>query len=281
MSGLTFGIKASQQHASIDHLRAIWRLTDDAGYDSCWAFDHFVPMGRTRAGDIFEAWTILAAMAEATRRIRIGTLVSGNIYRHPAMLAKMAVTVDHLSAGRLCVGLGAGGDEYADTMLGLPAYPPRERIARLGESCAVLKRLWSEDEVTFTGQFYQLRGALADPKPVQRPYPPLWIGSSGERYGLRVVAEHADVWVNASLNPDDVTELVRLSGVLDRHCADIGRDPATIRRAVQFRMPADDASTRRAVDIYVRAGFQDILFMPYDGDLARIEATAALLPALR
>jgi alkanesulfonate monooxygenase SsuD/methylene tetrahydromethanopterin reductase-like flavin-dependent oxidoreductase (luciferase family) len=281
MPHLTFGLKASQQHSTIDHLRQVWAIADEGGFDSCWAFDHFLPMGRARAGDIFEAWTILAAMAQATRQLRIGTLVTGNIYRHPGVLAKMAVTVDHLSAGRLTMGLGAGGDGDADTMLGLPAYPARERIERLGEACEVLKLLWTEPVTSFAGKYYHLQQALADPKPVQRPHPPLWIGSSGERYGLRVVAQHADVWVNASLNPDDLTELTRLAGVLDRHCQDIGRDPATIRRAVQFRLPAGADETMRAAERYVDAGFTDILFMPYDGGLPRIAALAALLPKLR
>jgi F420-dependent oxidoreductase-like protein len=278
---LTFGIKASQQRATIDEIRQLWTVADAGGFDSCWAFDHFAAMGRDRSGDIFEAWTILAAMAEATRRIRIGTVVTGNIYRHPGILAKMAATVDHLSGGRLTMGIGAGGDDYADTMLGLPAYPARERIERLAEACQVLERLWTEESVTFAGTYYRLQQAHSEPKPVQRPRPPLWIGSSGERYGLRVVAQYADTWVNASLNPADLTELTRLSRILDRHCADIGRDPATIRRAVQFPLPADADETMAAAEGYVRAGFSDILFMPYYGGARRIEELATLLPKLR
>lgn len=279
--GLTFGLKASQQGASIDVLRELWAIVDDGGFDSCWAFDHFLSMGGDRTGDIFEAWTILAAMAQATRRVRIGTLVTGNGYRHPGVLAKMAVTVDHLSGGRLDVGLGAGGDDAADGMLGLPAYPARVRIERLAEACQVLVRLWTEQTVTFTGRYYQLEAARSDPKPVQRPRPPLWLGSSGERYGLRVVAEHADVWANASFNPEDITELTRLSAVLDRHLADVGRDPATIRRAVQFRLPAGADETMQAVERYVQAGFTDILFMPFTGGARRVEELAGLLPKLR
>ncbi|HVQ95082.1 MAG TPA: TIGR03560 family F420-dependent LLM class oxidoreductase [Mycobacteriales bacterium] len=281
MPHLTFGLKASQQHQSIAELRQVWTIADESGFDSCWAFDHLVPMGRARSGDIFEAWTVLAAMAQATRRVRLGTLVTGNIYRHPGLLAKMAVTVDQLSAGRLTMGLGAGGDEYADTMYGLPAQPARQRIERLAEACQVLKLLWTGQTTTFSGTYYQLHEALADPKPVQRPHPPLWIGSSGERYGLRVVAQHADVWLNASLNPDDLTELTRLAQILDRHCHDIGRDPDSIRRAVQFRLPADADATMRAAERYVDAGFADIIFMPLDGGLPRIAAVAALLPRLR
>ena len=275
----TFGLKVSQQRMSIDGLRQIWAIADD-GFDTCWAFDHLIPMGRDRQGDIFEAWTTLAAMAQATSRVRIGTLVTGNLYRHPGLLAKMAATVDHLSAGRLIMGLGAGGDDYADSMFGLPALPARERIERLAEACQVLKLLWSHDVVSFAGRHYQLDQARSDPKPVQRPAPPLWIGSSGQRYGLRVVAEHADGWVSASLSSEP-DELVALSRVLDRHCQEIGRDPASIRRAVQFRLPPDAEQTLRAAESYLRAGFQDLVFMPYEGGSARIEALATLLPRLR
>ncbi|HEY3683730.1 MAG TPA: LLM class flavin-dependent oxidoreductase [Streptosporangiaceae bacterium] len=276
----TFGIKASQQNQDMAALLRLWTTADDAGFDSCWAFDHLAAMGRDRTGDIFEAWTLLAAVARETRRVRIGTLVTGAHYRHPVLLAKMAVTVDHLSGGRLTMGIGAGGDPYADTMAGLALPPARDRIARLREACDVLKLLWTEDEATYKGAHYRLDHAVANPKPVQRPRPPLWIGSSGERYGLRVVAEHADVWLNASMRPDDVDELVRLSAVLDAHCAEIGRDPAEIGRAVQFRAPSGADATLRAVERYLAAGFRDLVFMPYDGAQG-VEELAALLPRLR
>jgi F420-dependent oxidoreductase-like protein len=277
---LTFGVKTSQQHSDVDTLRRIWRSVDEAGWDSLWLFDHFVPMGATRAGDIFEAWTLLAAMAEVTRHVRIGHLVTGNVYRHPGVLAKMAVTVDHLSAGRLIMGIGAGGDDYADAMLGLPARPASERIERLDEACQVLKLLWTAQTATFDGKHYQLAQALADPKPIQRPHPPVWIGSSGERYGLRVVAKHADAWMNAAMRPE-VAELARLAQVLERHCEDIGRDPAGIRRAIQLPLPADADETMQLAETFVRAGFSDIVFVPFQGGLPRVEAAGALLPKLR
>jgi alkanesulfonate monooxygenase SsuD/methylene tetrahydromethanopterin reductase-like flavin-dependent oxidoreductase (luciferase family) len=237
------------------------------------------PMGRDRTGDIFEAWTILAAMAERTHRVRLGTLVTGNGYRHPGLLAKMAAAVDHVSGGRLDVGLGAGGDPGADDMLALPERPARERVERLDEAARVLRLLWSEPAATFDGAFYQLRDAVSDPKPVQRPMP-LWLASNGERRGLRVVAEHADVWLTATFATEP-GDLVRLSGVLDRHCAAAGRDPRAVRRAVQFPVPPEPGEVVRAVEAFARAGFTDLILMPWGGDRAALDRVAAMLPELR
>lgn len=288
----TFGIKPPQQFTDIVTLRQAWRLAEDAGFDGCWVFDHFAPMGPVREGEVFEAWTLLAAMAEATRRVRIGSLVTGNVYRHPGVLAKMAVTVDHLSGGRLDLGFGAGGDDVADAMLGLPERRARERIDRLDEACQVLRSLWSQPRVTFDGDHYRLAGAIAEPKPVQRPGPPLWMGSSGERYGLRVVAQHADVWVSAMMlrsaaedpDGDDLTELMRLGGVLDAHCDTVGRDPSAIRRAVQFRLPADPDDAVRTTSRYLDAGFTDLILMVFEvgpAVVGSVERAAELLPRLR
>ncbi|MGW4488781.1 LLM class flavin-dependent oxidoreductase [Amycolatopsis sp. NPDC004368] len=280
---VTFGLKPAQQFTTITTLREIWAIADDARFDGLWTFDHFAPMGPVRTGEVFEAWTLMAAMAQATRHVRIGCLVSGNTNRHPAVLAKMAATVDHLSGGRLDVGLDAGGDELADTMLGLPTPPARERVARLAEACEVLGLLWTRPVADFRGTHFALTAATSDPKPVQAPRPPLWLGSNGERHGLRVVAEHADVWVNASLPGTPVDELRRLSGVLDRHCAEIGRDPATVRRAVQFRLGATPEETLREARTHLEAGFTDlVLMLPSAGDtVGRAKEAAALLPRLR
>jgi alkanesulfonate monooxygenase SsuD/methylene tetrahydromethanopterin reductase-like flavin-dependent oxidoreductase (luciferase family) len=278
MTALTFGWKASQQHSGITAYRKLWELVDQSDFDTCWVFDHFLPMGRERSGDIFEAWTMLAAMAQLTHRVRLGTLVTGNGYRHPGVLAKMAATVDHLSGGRLDVGLGAGGDP-ADEMLGLPVPAARERVDRLDEAAQVLRLLWTQPESSFEGRYYRLTAALSDPKPLQAPLP-LWIASNGERRGLRIVAERADAWLTATFDsaPGD---LVRLSSVLDRHCAEAGREPATLRRVVQFPLPDNDDATLRAVEAFAAAGFTDFVFMPRGGAIDRLEATDALLPKLR
>src|SRR5689334_12862856 len=222
-----FGLKHSPQDTTIDELRDVWRVADDAGFDHVWNFDHLAAIAGDPARDVFEGWTLLGAMAEATSRTRIGCMVTGNTYRHPALLAKMAVTVDHLSGGRLELGIGAAWAEIEHDMLGLEFGTVGRRIAWLDEACDVLKALFQEDRASYEGRRYTLTEAIANPKPVQRPYPPIWIGGSGERKTLRVVARHADVWNLGGAEPD---EGARLSGVLDRHCEDVGRDPAAIRR---------------------------------------------------
>ena len=279
MERLTIGWKASPQHFAIDDYRELWRLVDDLGFDSCWVFDHLRPMGRDRTGDIFEAWTILAAMAQLTHRVRLGTLVSGNLYRHPALLAKMAATVDHVAGGRLDVGLGAGGDPGVDPAIGLPEVSARERVERLSESAQILRLLWDEPAADFDGRHFRLTGVPSDPKPVQRPLP-LWLASNGERIGMRVVAEHATGWLTATFAAEP-GDLARLLGVLDRHCESAGRDPATLRRGVQFALPETRDAILRAAEAFARAGFTDLILMPRGGGLSRVAEVGALLPELR
>jgi F420-dependent oxidoreductase-like protein len=284
MPGLTYGLKPALQLNDMQTLRRTWAIADGGGFDGLWVIDHFAALGPDRSGDVFEAWTTLAAMAEATTRVRVGTMVTGNSHRHPGMLAKMAVTVDHLSGGRLDMGIGAGGDELVHGMFGMPLGAVRERIEALDEACQILQLLWSEPAAAFAGRHYRLTEAVANPKPVQRPRPPLWVAGSGERYSLGVVARQADVWINANLPGTPPEELARLSGVLDRHCERIGRDPSTIRRAVQLRLPGDPDETLRLVEAHVRAGFTDVVLMLWergDAAVAAAEGAAELLPKLR
>src|SRR5207248_11552881 len=154
-----------------------------------------------------------------------------------------------------------------------------KRMARLDAACRMIKLLWTQERSDFEGDHYRIRGAIANPKPVQRPHPPIWIGGSGERKTLRVVAEHADVWNAAG---GDAAEVARLSGVLDRHCADVGRDPAEIRRSVQIRFEGDAESTLRSVQAYVNAGVHDVILMLMGGNAQEhAEVAAGLLPRLR
>jgi F420-dependent oxidoreductase-like protein len=271
------GLKLAPQFTTVDELRAVWRIADEAGFDHCWNFDHFASIRADTTGDILEAWTLLGAMAEATERVRIGCMVTGNTYRHPGVLAKMAVTVDHLSGGRLEFGLGAAWAEVEHTMLGLEFGSVGQRIARLEEACRVVKLLWAEERASFAGSHYRLEDAIANPKSVQHPHPPIWIGGTGERKTLRVVAEHADVWNCFEVEPD---EAARLSGVLDRHCADVGRDPGEIRRSLQL---ADGPDLLERAAGYVERGFTELIVYLGGGDAeANGERVAAdVLPRLR
>jgi F420-dependent oxidoreductase-like protein len=257
---LRLGLKLSQQLCTLEQQRAVWRLADDAAFDHLWIFDHFNPIGGAPLeGDIWEGWTLLAAMAEATSRVRIGNMVTGNLYRHPGVLAKIATTVDHLSGGRLEFGLGAGWAEVEHTMLGLDFPRVGERIRRFGEACVVIKKLWTEEAADFEGRYYRLQGAIANPKPAQRPHPPFWIGGGGEQKTLRIVAEHADVW-NFAGGPLEMA--LHKVEVLERHCADVGRDPAEIRLSTQLRMMDGDLDGLLGrVEQFGEAGFTEIVLI--------------------
>ena len=251
------GLELSPQRCTIDELRAVWRIADEAGFDHVWGFDHLAAIDGDFRDPVFEGWTLLAAMAEVTSRARIGLMVTGNTYRHPGLLAKMAVTVDHLSGGRLEFGLGAAWAEDEHTMLGLPFPGTGERIHRMGEALDLIKRLWTQDASDLDGRFYTLRGAVSEPKPVQLPHPPIWVGGSGEKVTLRYVAEHADVW---NAGGTDVATARRKSAVLDEHCAAVGRDPAAIRRSAAPQLDRDDpARTVEEIGEYVGAGFTEIV----------------------
>ena len=277
MANLRFGIKLSQD-ATIDEYKAVWRIADEARFDHCWNMDHFASLGGDDTKDIFEAWTALAGMAALTSHVRIGCSVTGNTYRHPAELAKMAVTVDHLSGGRLEFGIGAAWAENEHTMLGLPFGTARDRADWLEEALPIIRSLWTEPRTTFTGKQYLLTEAVAEPKPVQTPHPPIWIGGVGRRRTLRMAAEHAAVWNAPGGSPAEVAEL---SAVLDGHCADIGRDPAEIRRSVQIRVPADAAALVDQVAGFVGVGVTEIILIVAAEPVAQAERVADLLPELR
>jgi F420-dependent oxidoreductase-like protein len=279
MDSLRIGLKLSQQNTDPAELRAVWKLADEADFDHLWIFDHFASIVDDPTLDVLEGWVLLGAMAEATQRVRIGCMVTGNTYRHPAVLAKMAVTVDHLSAGRLELGIGAAWAELEHQMLGLEFGTPGRRVAWLDEACHAIKLLFSEERTSFEGEHYRLRDAIANPKPMQRPHPPFWIGGRGERKTLRVIARHADVWNAPGGEP---AEVARLAGVLDAHCAEIGRDPAEIRRSVQIRYAGDDDALLRSASEFAERNVRDLIVVVSPGQArAHAEAVAALVPRVR
>jgi F420-dependent oxidoreductase-like protein len=251
------GLKLIPEFVGIAQSREIWRIADEAGFAHCWAYDHLLPVKGERSGPTFDGWSLMGAMAEATRHVRVGVLVTGNTYRHPGLLAKMAATIDHLSGGRLEFALGAGWAKYEHQMFDLEYGTTGNRLARLNEAVQIVKLLWTEDISNFNGQHYTITDAVAYPKPVQEPHPPIWIGGRGERKTLRIVARHADVWNVSGL---DVDEDIRLSRVLDAYCFELGREPRSLRRTVQLHYAGDTEAVLRESEQYLAAGFDEIIF---------------------
>ncbi len=260
---LRIGIKLSQD-APIETSRAIWRTAEDGGFDHCWAMDHLAsigPIGDERP--IFDGWELLAGMAVATERVRMGLLVTGVTYRNPALLAKIATTVDHLSRGRLEFGIGAAWAANEHEMYEIRGLD--HRVGLLSEGLQVVKMLWTQDRTDFDGRYYKLRNAVAEPKPVQKPYPPIWIGAGGPST-LRLTARHADVW-NA-VGGGTVESAAEASRRLDEECAAIGRDPAEIRRSVQLAAGNDPPELANRLAHFYESGFTELVVMLSGGSMA-------------
>ncbi|MFF9208562.1 MULTISPECIES: LLM class flavin-dependent oxidoreductase [unclassified Streptomyces] len=288
MNPVRFGLKTTPMHVSYEDIRRVWLEADAVPeIEDAWLWDHLLPVAGPADGQIHEGWTLLSALAAQTRRLRLGLLVTSNRIRPPALLGKMASTLDVISGGRLVLGIGVGGThqppgaggiagpnpalaEYA--AYGLDLVPPAEGIARLAETAEILKLMWTEDVFDYEGLHYRLKGTRNEPKPVQRPGPPLLIGGWGTRL-LRLVAEHADTW-NIPGPPHNGVEFVaERSRVLDAHCADLGRDPREIERSVQVLVSYDDpAATRETVAALIAAGMNHIVLSlprPYPQGAAR------------
>ncbi len=219
-SHVRFGVQTWTEAATFGELIETWSLIDKLQFDTAWVYDHFIPVLDRPSAPCLESWTLLSALALNTRRVRLGVLVSGNTYRHPAVLAKMATTVDHISGGRLILGIGAAWYVPDHTACGIPFYTASERIHRLDESLHVIRTLWTEPRTSFSGRYYRLQNACCEPKPVQQPRPLIMVGGGGERLTLRVAAAHADIW-NTMGSPAVFSHKV---DVLRRHCDSVKRD---------------------------------------------------------
>ncbi|HYO60851.1 MAG TPA: TIGR03560 family F420-dependent LLM class oxidoreductase, partial [Actinomycetota bacterium] len=227
---MRIGIDCSQHQLTWDALVDRVQFAEDVGFDGAWVFDHFKPMYGDPTGPCLESWTLLSALGAVTSRIRLGALVTGVTYRHPSMLAMEAVTVDHVSSGRLELAVGAAWFEPEHRELGFDFPPPGQRGRRLEEAIEVMKLLMTEDGATFDGRYYRLQDAAYYPRPVQQPHPPLWIGAGGEKVMLPIVGRHADVWHGFG----HVTELDRKWRIVAEHAEAAGRDPATIERSTSL-----------------------------------------------
>jgi len=223
-----FGFKTSPQHTTFADMLAVWQAADEMEiFESAWTFDHFYPIFTERIdGDCMEGWITLTALAQATRRLRVGVLVTGLPYRHPAVLANMAATLDVVSAGRLELGIGAGWNEVEARAYGIDLHPTlTERFDAFDEGCEAIIGLLSNERTTFSGRYVQLTDAYCNPKPIQRPHPPICIGGAGERRTLRSVARFAQHW---NFPGGSAEQFAAKLDVLRAHCADLGRDPAEI-----------------------------------------------------
>lgn len=258
-----FGIKTSPQYISYEELLAVWLEADaEPLIEHAWLFDHLVPLGADPTGPCFEAWTLLAALAAQTTRLRLGVLVSSPIYRHPVLLAKEAVVVDIISQGRLEFGIGAGGNERDHVAYDFPLFSPGERVRRLREACEVIQRLWREQAPDFQGRYYPLSSAPSEPKPLQKPYPPFLIAGRGDQL-LRVVAQYANIWnyQNPGTLEVRIDDFRERSAALDAHCISIGRDPAAIERSVQvFVFPTDIQTASVSAKQFLETGVTHLIF---------------------
>ena len=217
---------------------ALCKHAEATGWDGIWFADHFMSPGRNTGTPFPEAWMTMSAVAALVPRVRVGTMVTGNTYRNPAVLAKMAATLDHITGGRMVLGIGAGWQQNEHRQYGIEYSTIPGRLARLDEACQVIKALYTQKISNFSGRYYQLENARLEPKPLQDPMP-LLVGGAGEKVTLRIAAKYADEWNYWG----DVATMKRKCGILDRHCADVGRDPADIERsaAVFLFMDTDRA----------------------------------------
>ncbi len=223
---------------SFEETLALARHAESTGWDGVWYADHFMPNANDTSGPTSECFTTLAALAAAVPRIRLGSLVAGNTYRHPAILAKMAATIDQVSGGRMVLGLGSGWQENEHLAYGIPFHTVGGRLRRLEEACRIITSLLENEVTTFKGRFYEVRHAPLEPKPVQRPLP-LLIGGGGEQLTLRIAASYANEWNTWGLP----AHLRQKMAVLDRHCSDLNRDPKLIHRSANaLLLFSDDPS---------------------------------------
>ncbi|MEU0464378.1 LLM class flavin-dependent oxidoreductase [Amycolatopsis sp. NPDC006131] len=283
----SFGIMTAPMQAGYDDIRRVWQEADAIPeIEHAWLFDHLMPIAGDPDGPILEGWTLLSALAAQTSRLRLGLLVTSNRFRPPAVLAKIATTVDVVSGGRLDFGIGVGSRpghplarrEYEAH--GLPFHDAADATASLAEALTVIRRLWTEERpFDFDGAHVRLTGAFGNPKPVQRPGPPILVGGRAKAT-LRVVAEHADLW---NIPGGDLDDAVERSALLDRYCREIGRDPAAITRSihlpVSYERPGD---TRKAIGAAAGAGFTHFVLglpTPYPPGVARWVAEEVITAA--
>jgi F420-dependent oxidoreductase-like protein len=257
-----FAFKTSPQDTTWADMLSVWTAADDIElFESGWTFDHFYPIFSDSTGPCMDGWVTLTALAQATRRLRVGVMVTGIVYRHPAILANMAATLDIISNGRLELGIGAGWNEEECGAYGIELGSLKERFDRFDEACEVIVGLLSQTTTDFAGRYFTLTDARCEPKPVQRPHPPIVIGGGGEKRTLRAVARHAQHW---NFGGGPVEQFRHKLDVLHQHCADIGRDPGEIMTSTHLRLgPDGPGALAEQAAVYSEAGLDlGIVYLP-------------------
>ena len=248
---MRFGLDVAQHQLAWEDLVGRVRLAEEAGFDGAWVFDHFRPLYGDPGGPCLEGWTLLAGLARETSRIRLGTLVTGMTHRHPSVLAAQALTVDHLSGGRLELAVGAAWNDAEHRALGIEFPPTGERMDRLEEGIEVLNLLLTTDDARFEGRHYALHGATMHPRPVQTPRPPLWVGGTGRRRLIPIAGAHADVWHGWA---ESAEELRELTSILDRAAEAAGRDPRDVARASELDLSQPIDGVERDLEMFAAGG---------------------------
>jgi F420-dependent oxidoreductase-like protein len=281
-----FGVQTPPQHTTWEEIERTWIEADGLDLDSAFVFDHFMPIFSDPEGPCFEGWMLLAALAAKTRRIRAGVLVTGNTYRNPALLAKMATTVDHVSRGRLILGMGAGWFEREHEAYDVPFHDVGERARRLVEAVTVVKKLFTEKEASFKGRYYTIEKAPFEPKPLQKPYPPILIGGMGPKVIQPLAAREADIW-HFFVRSGDPAEARAVCTRFDEICREVGRDPAAVEKSTSIRSQQltdqGTTKTRDHVRMLVDAGVRHVILglsTPFDHDLLKRFA-GEIVPAFR
>jgi alkanesulfonate monooxygenase SsuD/methylene tetrahydromethanopterin reductase-like flavin-dependent oxidoreductase (luciferase family) len=264
---IRFSVALSNQNIEWSSYLAAVQAADEMAFDTFWTFDHLMPIGGNMDGPCHECYTTMAAFAAATRRVRIGALVSGAAYRNPALTIKLATQVDVISNGRFDFGIGAGWAEREFKAFNIPFATPKERIGLLRETVELAKKLWTGDpstKVTFEGKYVQAHNLFLNPQPVQRPRPPILIGGGGEQLTLRVVARHADIWHGFG----DLATIKRKVGLIHEYARGYGRDPSEIAISTNVPIWVGDSPPQAAAP--ARAGTAPASVI--SGDPAAIEA---------
>ncbi|MGQ0848435.1 MAG: LLM class flavin-dependent oxidoreductase [Actinomycetota bacterium] len=272
---MRLGLDVSQHQLTWDELLARVRFAEEAGFDGAWVFDHFTALYGDPLGPCLEGWTLLAALAASTRRIRLGTLVTGITHRHPSVLTTEAVTVDHVSNGRLEFAVGAAWNENEHRSLGISLPPTKERMQRLEEAVEVFRLLTTGDRVSFEGRHYRLDRARYRPLPVQRPHPPIWIGANGRQLGLPLVGRQADAWHGWSRDYQAKWDIVR------RSAEKADRDPDRILRSSSLSISEPWDGVKSAYEKLAGLGVGYLIVgWPTEGKRRLDQFTEEILPGL-